>query len=476
MKITASMMNLTAALSEILLLSASAWLIISASKQPPLSELAIGITLVRTAGISRAVLRYADRYFSHKTIFEMSDNLREKIFIEVAKKIPQKTGKILHDLLVEADEQKNFLPRVILPLTTAFLIGIILSVLLENFLPIAIFFLNVILAKIFSEGAADDTKYRENILDLYEGREELKIFGESPAIKKLNLSAKNFAKAEEKFFNRRENFLTFTRLINLLGIYLILQNLTIGSLEFGVWIFILLAVFEINCAVSNAVLEYKKISAKNFLESAEEKNLIGENNFAVELKNVSFSYAKKIVLENFNLQVKVGEQIAIVGESGAGKTTLLYLMTQNFFADGGEIFLRGKVCAATHDNYIFSQSIRKNFEIYCGEIAEEKILEILEISQLKNFSLDEEIGEDGNFLSGGERVRLQIALAIGKDADTLILDEPTAGLDRVRGENLIAAVKNFCTKKNRTLIVITHDENISKKFSRIICLPRFCSR
>lgn len=464
--------NVSAILSEILLLSASAWLIIKSAERPPLSELAIGITLVRTAGILRAILRYADRYISHKIIFQKLDDVREKIFYAAAKKIQPKSGKILHDLLIEADAQKNLIPRVILPLATAFFIGIFLSILLKNLLPIAIIFLNLILAKIFTEKISDETEYREKILDFYEGREELKIFGERPAIKKLNLLAKKFASAEEKNFSHRENFLTAMKILNLLGIFLILSGLEVGRIEFGVWIFIMLAYFEIISGVAVAVLEYKKISTKKFSAIAEEK-IFAENKFAVEFRNVNFSYDAKIILENFNLRVEVDEQIAIVGESGAGKTTLLYLMTKNIFADGGEIFLNGKVSAATHDNYIFSESIRKNFEIYCGERDEEKILQILELSQLKNFNLDEEIGEDGNFLSGGERVRLQIALAIGKNFEILILDEPTAGLDKNRGENLIDAVKNFCAKKNRTLIVITHDENISKKFSRKIYLPTF---
>jgi len=79
--------NISAALAEILLLAASAWLIASAALHPPLSKLSIAITLVRTAGISRAVLRYADRFISHKIIFHFLDNLRGKIFLNAAKNL-----------------------------------------------------------------------------------------------------------------------------------------------------------------------------------------------------------------------------------------------------------------------------------------------------------------------------------------------------------------------------------------------------
>jgi len=470
--------NLSATLSEILLMASSAWLIVSASLQPPLSALTVGITLVRTAGISRAALRYADRFFAHKTIFKFLDDLREKIFLTAAEKLPLKSGKIfegelLHKLTVTADLQKDFLPRVILPISTAFFVTIFLSILLKSFLPAIIFFADLLFANFFSVKTADDSIYREKILDFYEGRDELKIFGTAPAIKILNQSAENFSSAQENIFNRQTNFDTLIKIFNAAGIFFILQGLETDRIYFAVWIFILLAAFEIYLQIPSAVRTYKKILSQKI---STEKNLVRNvkstsKNFAVEFKNVSFSYDdKNFVLENFNLQIERGEQLAIIGESGSGKTTLLYLMTGLFQPTCGEIFIGDSICATTFDSYIFSSSIRDNFKIFCGDISEEEIFAVLKICQLENFDIDFEIGENGNFLSGGERVRLQIALALAKNTEILILDEPTAGLDKFRAENLIEAVINFCAKKNRTLLIITHDQNISKKFTKIISL------
>lgn len=466
--------NLSAALAEILLMASAAWLIVSAAKQPPLSSLSIGITLVRTAGIFRAVLRYADRFFSHKSVFKILDDLREKIFLHAAKKFPLKSGKIfegelLHDLLVNAELQKNFLPRFILPLSTAFFVAIFLSALLNNFLPLLIFSANIFLAKIFKVEEADETLYREKILDFCEGRDELKIFGETPAIKKLNSCAENFATEQKKIFCRQINFETAVKLFNAAGFFFILLGLEVEQVNFAVWIFILLSSFEIFCMISPAVQTYKKISVVNKTFSTLKKISSPSNNFAVEFRNVNFSYDdKNFIFKDFNFTAERGEKICIIGESGAGKTTLLYLMTKVFEPNAGKVFVSGKIFASTHENFIFSGSIKKNFEIFCGDMNETEIHEILKICQLENFGIDDEVGENGNFLSGGERLRLQIALAIGKNPDILILDEPTAGLDKIRAEKLMDSVIKNSSEKNRTLIIITHDKDVSKKFKRVI--------
>ena len=475
--------NLSSAFSEILLFAASSWLIVKSSTHPPLGSLSVGITLVRVAGISRAALRYFDRFFSHKTIFKFLDELREKIFLQVAETLPSKSGKffegeLLHNLIVTADLRKDFLPKVILPISTAFFVSIFSSVLLENFFPAAIFFANLFLSNFFKAETADDSIYREKILDFYSGRDELKIFGENPAIKKLNSEAKKFSNARQKIFDRQINCETLLKIFNAIGIFYILLKIseTSSQIEFAVWIFILLSVFEIYCQIFPAVQTYKKISAAENFEAKKIKSVSEnkiefefEKKFAVKFENVNFSYDdKNFVFENFNLQIERGEKICLVGESGAGKTTLLYLMTKLFSPSSGKISVGGTICSATNENFVFGKSIKFNFEMLNGDISDAEILEVLKICQLENFDIDSEIGEDGNFLSGGERVRLQIALAISKNPEILILDEPTAGLDKIRGEKLIEKILEDSTKKSRALIIITHDKNISKKFSKVI--------
>ncbi|MBQ3443326.1 MAG: ATP-binding cassette domain-containing protein [Selenomonadaceae bacterium] len=467
--------NLAAALAEILLMAASAWLIASAALHLPLSKLSIGITLVRTAGISRAALRYADRFISHKVIFNLLDDLRRKIFLNAAKILPLKSGcshegDLLHNLTVSADLLKDFLPRVVLPLSTAAIITILLTFFLFEplkwfamILP-ALFFINLIPIAL---KAADDSDYREKILDFNDGRDELKIFGTAPAIKRLNQAAKDFGAENFKLTARQINFDTGFRVLNAAGFFFMLLKVAAvaDTIALTVWTLIFLATLEIFAQIPSAIRTLKKIRAVKLLDNKKMSAAqIYKTDKAVEIKNLSFGYDKPI-FDDFSLTIERGEKIALVGESGAGKTTLLYLLMKLFEPDRGTIAINGTISAATFTNYIFSASIRDNFKMLHENITDEEILSAMRTCELENFDINAPIGEDGENLSGGERNRLQVALAMAKDAEILILDEPTAGLDKNLADKLIS--KLIEATKNRTLIIITHDSNYFSEMGRI---------
>lgn len=469
--------NISAALSEILLMASSAWLIATATLHPPLSSLSIGITLVRTAGISRAALRYTDRFLSHKIIFKLLDELRGQLYQQAAKILPLKSGRshegeLLHNLTVSADLLKDFLPRVVLPISTAALVMILLTYFLFEplklfalILPIT-FLVNLIPIKLRQ---ADDSDYREKILDFNEGRDELNIFGIKPAINELDKAAKSFGEENFNLTTRQINIDAAFRILNCAGFFFILLKLgaVVDTITLTVWSLIFLATLEIFAQIPAAVRTLKKIRTVKLPNEKITAAQILPTNHAVEIKNLSFSYDGKPIFDNFSLTIERGEKIAIVGESGAGKTTLLYLMMKLFQPDSGTISIGGTIAASTFTNYIFSASIKDNFKTLHENITDEEILAALNLCELEDFDIDSAIGEDGANLSGGERNRLQIALAVAKDADILILDEPTAGLDKIRAEKLIDNLISYVDKKNRTLIIITHDSNYFSEVGRL---------
>lgn len=472
--------HVSAALSELLLMASAAWLIASAALHPPISALSVGITLVRTAGISRAALRYADRFISHKIIFKLLDELREELFLRTARILPLKSGRahegeLLHALTVHADVLKDFLPRVVLPLTTAALVtGLLTYFLLE---PLKIFALilptillaDVILAALTTTAPADDSTYREKILDFSDGRDELKIFGTAPAIKTLDLAATDFGKRSLKLTARLINFDTTIRILNAAGFFFVLLKLgvLVDTIALTVWSFILLATLELFAQIPNAVRTWKDIRGVELVDEKISPAQIFTTDKAVELQGVTFGYAGEKIFRDLNLTIECGERIALVGESGAGKTTLLYLLMKLFTPDAGTISLGGSVAASTFGNVIFAASIRENFRMLSPDITDEKISDALKLCSLDGFDIDAPLGEDGAKLSGGERNRLQVALAVARDADILICDEPTAGLDRARADKLIANLVDAAHKKNRTLVIITHDSNYFADLGRV---------
>ncbi|MBE8952350.1 MAG: ATP-binding cassette domain-containing protein [Quinella sp. 1Q7] len=464
--------HVSAALSELLLMASAAWLIASAALHPPISALSVGITLVRTAGISRAALRYADRFISHKIIFKLLDELREELFLRAARILPLKSGRahegeLLHALTVQADVLKDFLPRVVLPLTTAALVtGLLTYFLLE---PLKIFALilptillaDVIIAALTTTAPADDSTYREKILDFGDGRDELKIFGTAPAIKALDIAATDFGKRSLKLTARLINFDATIRILNAAGFFFVLLKVgvLVDTIALTVWSFILLATLELFAQIPAAVRTWKDIRGAELVDEKISPAQILPTDKAVELQGVTFGYAGEKIFRDLSLTIERGERVALVGESGAGKTTLLYLLTKLFTPDAGTVALGGSVAASTFGNVIFSASIRENFRMLHPDITDEKISDALKLCGLDGFDINAPLGEDGARLSGGERNRLQVALAAAQDSDILICDEPTAGLDRSRADKLIANLVAASHKKNRTLIIITHDSN-----------------
>ena len=480
-------MNLSATSSGFLLMAASAWLITSASFQPPLSTLAIGITIVRTAGLFRAIFRYAERYLTHTTIFSALTGIRIKFYKMAMAKFPLKSGitgesEMLHDLTVSADLLKDLFPRVVQPIICTIIITAIVNIYLFKTIGIISIILtfalliNFVISYLSSKSRLiDDTAYREMLLDFNGGSDEVINAGSDKiAVEKLNEQADLLNKSEQNNRNKTINIDSLCNIINFTAMIFILNDLIacVNVIDLAVWLFILISTVEMFSALPDAVKTFHGIiAAQNIFDKStveDEGKIFIERANSFKITDLSFGYNSKVkVLDNLNLEVSRGEKIAIIGESGSGKTTFLYILLGLWTPDSGKIFINGSISAATTNNYIFSTSIRENFLIMHPNITQERITDTLRICQLENLDIDRNIGENASKLSGGERCRLQIALALASDSNILILDEPTAGLDRRTANNLINEIINDTNKKNRTLIIITHDLAIAKMMSVI---------
>jgi len=181
--------------------------------------------------------------------------------------------------------------------------------------------------------------------------------------------------------------------------------------------------------------------------------------------------------------------LAIRGDSGSGKTTLAQLLLKFWPVTTGKLQLMGidypkwpatelrkYFSAALQPCHIFAESIRDNFTRLHPHISEEKIWSALEIAQLgdtvRRFprQLEEPLGENGHRLSGGQRNRLLTALAVASKAPCLILDEPTDGLDKQTAAMLLDSLISHTNQAHKTLLIITHDEEVASRLPQAICL------
>lgn len=193
---------------------------------------------------------------------------------------------------------------------------------------------------------------------------------------------------------------------------------------------------------------------------------------AIDFNNVTLKFGEKHALENLNLSIHAGQNIALVGQSGGGKSSLVNLLLRFYDADKGSITinshnikeytqnsLRNQIASVSQRVYIFQESLAANVA-YGSEIDEKKVIEALKMADAYGFatSLPEGIHtmmqEFGANLSGGQRQRIAIARAIYKHASLLILDEATSALDNESEKRIQNALNEY--SKDKITITIAH--------------------
>jgi ATP-binding cassette subfamily B protein len=210
----------------------------------------------------------------------------------------------------------------------------------------------------------------------------------------------------------------------------------------------------------------------------------------ITFSDVTFSYpsrADDATLSNFNLNIKPGETVALVGISGAGKSTFIQLLQRFYDPDRGEIFLDGidiktmkrlefrkSIALVPQDPVIFATTVMENIRFGNPEANDEEIFQAARSAAAHDFiselpqGYDTYVGERGVMLSGGQKQRVAIARAILRNAPVLLLDEATSALDAENERSVQKAFDHL--SKGRTTIVVAHRLATVKKADRIIVL------
>ncbi len=209
----------------------------------------------------------------------------------------------------------------------------------------------------------------------------------------------------------------------------------------------------------------------------------------IRFENLSFGYDGHPLFDNFNLTVKPGQLVALVGQSGSGKTTLTNLLLRFYDPQAGAVKiggtdirdtkssdLRSQIAVVTQETILFNESIRRNIELGRPGATEAEIVAAAKHANADDFirqsaqGYDTLIGEKGANLSGGQRQRLAIARAILKDAPILILDEATSALDTESERAVQAALDGLM--QGRTTICIAHRLSTIQHADVIVVMDR----
>ena len=317
-------------------------------------------------------------------------------------------------------------------------------------------------------------------------------------IKKTNKAKEDIVSSKVKMNMIHEAFFTiFALLVAMLDIGILFyawktQNLTVGSV---VALITLIENAYTPIAIFNVLyVQYKldKASYKRFEEFLDLKddvqltigNAIHTDVGKIAIKNLSFQYEDRKIIDDLSLSIKKGEKIAFVGESGSGKSTLIKILLGLLkYSQGkvrlGDMELRGicldnlydRVSFLSQDAPVFDGTIKENL-VFDRMVPEEQIRDALREVQLSHLvenlaeGLSTEIGEKGTCLSGGEKQRLALARLWFQTPELVILDEATSAMDNLTEENVMKSIMSKL--KDKTVIAIAHRLNSISGFDRII--------
>ena len=358
----------------------------------------------------------------------------------------------------------------------------------------------------FSKYLKEQKKHNDSINSTYV--EELNALKEIKTLpikdnlyKKLQTKLNRYSKAyfkKRKYYARNENTSTLIPQYTKVILYLILL---LFMMKFNATIDLVILIIgyydQLIENLTELVGSYREIkeyhvSVKRVNEvltyEDDLSNLFGkyENNEiygSIVLKNVSYKYNSKYILDNISLEIKPNTLNVIIGPSGSGKTTLFDLLLRFYPINGGEIFLDGvniyeysdsiyasNITLVKQNPFIYNMSIRDNLRLVNGnkkrqeEVIKEVGLHEFIMSLPKGYSTI--LTQNATNISGGQKQLLSIARSLLTDAEILLMDDVTASLDPKTTNQIIELLVRL--KKDHTILVVTNREDLINQADKII--------
>jgi len=358
------------------------------------------------------------------------------------------------------------------------------------------------------------TLVQESLSDLSTYSQE--SFSGISVLKSFNIQDIILNKFDKYAFNSFKNSLSLAKiqawffpiilfligLSNLIVIYIGGKEFIDGNIEIGVIAEFIIYVNMLTWPVTlvgwvTSIVKQAEASQKRINEFLDSKTSLrngtfrlGDNkNKDITFKNVSFKYDQTgiEIFKSFNLKIRSGQTLGVVGKVGSGKTSLVDLISRIYDPKKGDIFigdkniksieiskLRSLISYVPQNNFLFSESIKNNIEFgnpysSIDDITNAaKLAEVdLEIEKFEN-GYNTILGERGVTLSGGQAQRISIARSFIKDSEIYLFDDCFSSLDSDTEDRILKNLKN--NFKNKTLIIISHRISCVKDADNIIVL------
>ncbi len=512
------------------LLATSAWLISRAAEQPPVMYLMVAVVGVRGFALGRAAARYAERMLLHNSAFKLLSQQRPRILQKLIPFAPAglpDRGQMISRMVNDVDSLQDLPVRVLAPIAQSSIVSLLAILGMAWLLPAAGLALGVLIAGAFflalpisarvskvadQKTAAAKAKLAENNLELLENLDVLSAFGWlSASLDSVNATSKSLAKMSDQTAYSagvgQGLVSAFTALATVvlawLGAVSVSEGQNAGVL-LAVFALLPMAVFELIQAAQPAISAWQRYAnsaarISDFLDADTPPEVVPSGGQLqvppttaqvplIEFQSVSARYpGGALVIRDLDFTLMAGQKLVLHGPSGSGKSTVANLALGFLNASSGRVLINGldlgeisteslhkSVGLVEQQPTIFLGSVRDNLAFAGQKLTDNQMIEALKSVKLWRMfesrqGLDTQLGERGVLISGGEAQRLAVARAILADFEVLILDEPTANVDRDTAIPLVSEILNAI--EGRSVILITHDSELSALGGSALYLP-----
>ncbi|WP_020498922.1 thiol reductant ABC exporter subunit CydC [Sciscionella marina] len=470
-----------AAACGIALTATSAWLIARAAGQPPILTLTVAIVGVRTFGLGKGVLRYTERLATHNAAFRTATLLRTRLWSALARIGPAavRGREQAQRMVTDIDTVRDGIPRVLQPPIVAAVVGAAAVATQSAILPaaglalaialLAACVLGPVLGSVFERRATEALAADKRTLAVRVGE----LFGHAAPLLATGsdrLWHKDIRETDERLLRqaRQQAFgagiasAIATIALGAAATVSVLLGAGTDPVLVAVLALLPLACNEIVEPLGGALTRARPLRASaariaETLETPEPERSGVQHGEDIELIDADLGWpGAEPVLRGVNLRIPQGSTVAILGPSGAGKSTLLAALLGFIAPRKGIAVIPETVAVAPQDPQLVSTTLAENLRLGDPHAGPEQLRAALGTAQLPGFTgkLEDRIGPDT--VSGGEASRISLARALlaAPRAEAVLLDEPTAHLDRPTARNLLAELE--IALLGRTVIHVTH--------------------